>query len=117
MKPAGENSPSAQAIAVVLRDIAAALKLGDESAFRVAAYERGADAIAAFGGDLARAIADGTMTKKAGIGVPSWRRPSPRFTPPRTAQALTTLSAGLPPGALALARGPHLSLRAITTLS
>ena len=103
-------------IASVLRDIAAGLQLRGESRYRIAAYERGADVMTAFRGDLERFIDEGRLTEIPGIGariasiIEEVRKTG-------TTKLLGELGEGLPEGALALARGPKLSKKAIATLS
>jgi DNA polymerase (family X) len=103
-------------IAAVLRDIAAALRLRGESAYRIRAYERGADVIDAFRGALGPMIAEGRLTEIPGIGE---RLASiiEEVHATGTSKLLDELKGDLPEGALALARGPKLSKRAIATLS
>ncbi|HEY2365742.1 MAG TPA: PHP domain-containing protein, partial [Polyangiaceae bacterium] len=87
-----------------------------ESRHRIAAYERGADVMMAFRGDLDRFIDEGRLTEIPGIGA---RIASIIEEVRATGRALLLdeLREGLPDGALALARGPKLSKRAIATLS
>ena len=103
-------------IASVLRDIAAGLQLRGESRYRIAAYERGADVMTAFRGDLERFIDEGRLTEIPGIGA----RIASIIEEVRTTgttKLIEDLREGLPEGALALARGPKLSKKAIATLS
>jgi len=100
----------------VLRDIAAGLQLRGESRYRIAAYERAGDVMLAFRGDLDRFIDEGRLTEIPGVG----ERIASIIEEVRTTgttKLLDDLREGLPEGALALARGPKLSKKAIATLS
>ena len=55
-------------VAHALEQIAACLDLKGENPFRVRAYQSAARAIAAYGGDLRQALADGTLAEMKGIG-------------------------------------------------
>jgi DNA polymerase (family 10) len=56
-------------VARVLEDIAALLELGGENAFKVRAYERGAQAILSFPGDFEEAVESRELLKTEGIGA------------------------------------------------
>lgn len=55
-------------VAHALEQIAACLDLKGENPFRIRAYQSAARAIAAYGGDLRQALADGTLAEMKGIG-------------------------------------------------
>jgi DNA polymerase (family 10) len=105
-----------ETVAEALREIAAGLRMRGENTHRVAAYERGADAIEAFRGDLPRFVDEGRLTEIPGIGT---RLASiiEEIRVSGTSKFLESLRADLPEGALALARGPKLGKRAVATLS
>ncbi len=106
----------AETVARALRNIAAGLRLQRESKFRIAAYERAAQAVEAFKGDLTKMIRDGRLRELPGVG----ERLAPLIEEIHTtgsAKLLDALSRDLPVGALELARGPKLSRKAIATLS
>src|SRR5713101_3252487 len=56
-------------VARVLEDIAALLELGGENAFKVRAYERGAQAILSFPGDFEEAVESRELLQTEGIGA------------------------------------------------
>lgn len=57
-----------QAVAQVMEQIAAFMELKGDNPFRVRAYRSAAKAIAALPGDLAAALADGTLATAKGVG-------------------------------------------------
>ena len=108
---------SKAALARRLREAGELLRLQGESPYRAGAYETGADALDAFEGDLAAAVAEGRLTELRGIG-PSLARTIADLWSTGESAALHQITGAVPPGLrqLAMARLPGLTWRRLQAL-
>jgi len=114
-----EPSPlrSKSAIARRLREAGELLRLQGESPYRAGAYETGAEALDAFGGDLATVVEGGRLTELRGIG-PSLAQTISDLWQTGDSPALDKITGAVPPALrqLALARIPGLTWRRLCAL-
>ena len=114
-----EPSPirSKSAIARRLREAGELLRLQGESPYRAGAYETGAEALDAFGGDLATVVESGRLTELRGIG-PSLAQTISDLWRTGDSPALDKITGAVPPALrqLALARIPGLTWRRLRAL-
>jgi DNA polymerase (family 10) len=110
-----ETPPGRLAIARALREVAQRLHLRRESPFRVRAYERGAAAIESLSGEIGPMLESGGLKKVPGIGAGLLRLIAELHGTGRSA-LLDELRAGMPAGALELARVRYLDLKRIQAL-
>jgi DNA polymerase (family 10) len=103
------------AIAALLREIGALLELQGGNPFKARAYERGARALEAFGGDLEALVAERRLTSLPGVGTALAGTISEILETGRSEQ-LDRLRRQLPPGILELSQVPHLTLPRIRSL-
>jgi DNA polymerase (family X) len=117
-RPRGAHAPlvpQATDIARALADIAVLLELSGESAFKVRAFERGAQIIADLGQELAPLITEDQLTTIEGIG-PSIARQVHELWNKGTSSLLARLGSAYPPGAVELARVPGMTSRRMRAL-
>jgi DNA polymerase (family 10) len=102
-------------IARALEEIAVLAALSGENAFKVRAYERGARVVADLGERLLPTLEAGELTSIEGIGETLARQVAELVGTGRSSY-LERLRAQHPPGAVALARIPGLTIRRIRAL-
>lgn len=104
-------------IARRLREAGELLRLQGESPYRAGAYETGADALDAFGGELSTVVEGGRLTELRGIG-PSLAQTISDLWRTGESPALHKITGEVPPAlrGLALARIPGLTWRRLRAL-
>ena len=104
-------------IARRLREASELLRLQGESPYRAGAYETGADALDAFGGDLGAAVEAGRLIELRGIG-PSLAQTITDLWRTGESAALHKITGAVPPALrrLAMARIPGLTWRRLQAL-
>ena len=103
-------------VARAFEEIALLLRLSDENAFKARAYERGARVVMDLDEQaLASKIEDGTLTLVEGIGT-KLATQIQELTSTGTSSVLDQLRSQHPPGVVALARIPGLTIRRIRGL-
>jgi DNA polymerase (family 10) len=107
--------PDRLAVARALRQIAHLLRIRNESPFRARAYERGAEALEAFPGDLGALAAADRLTEIPGIG-PGLARVVTEMLRDGRSTLLESLRQEMPSGVIELSRLPSLSLQKIRAL-
>jgi DNA polymerase (family 10) len=105
------------AVAERLRQAGAMLRLGGENGYRARAYEIGADALDALGGDadLATLASEGRLTEIPGIG-PSLAGTITELVRTGSAETLNRIAGDLPLGLLEVARVPGMTMRRLRLL-
>jgi DNA polymerase (family 10) len=102
-------------IGAALREIGRLLQVKGENPFKSRAYERAAQALQAFEGDLDALVTNRRLTEINGIGSGIAAVIDELYRTGRT-PVLEELREGLPPGAAELSRVPWLSLKKIVAL-
>src|SRR5439155_14355604 len=110
-----ERAKDRIAVAAALREIGLLLEVKGGNPYRARAYHRGAAAVEALAGDLARLVADGRLTEVRGIG-PALAGQIAELHRTGRSPLLERLRSELPPGILDLVQVPHLSVERIAVL-
>jgi DNA polymerase (family 10) len=106
---------SAHDIARALQDVALLMALSGGNAFKVRAYERGAQIVGDLGDQLSTLIEEDQLTTVEGIG-PSLAKQIAELWNTGSSALLAELLSAHPPGALELARVPGMTLRRLRAL-
>jgi DNA polymerase (family 10) len=106
---------SASDIARTLQDIAVLMALSGENAFKIRAYERGAQIVGDLGDQLSTLIEEDQLTTVEGIG-PGLAKQIAELWNAGSSSLLAKLQSEHPPGALELARVPGMTLRRMRAL-